>query len=142
MNKRKSHLLKILAITIVLLFMEIVLSLNTIIYGFICIMILKKKEFTPISIRSSILLLSNNFLSFLATTSIIFHNDNDLNEYYNTFFLLFFIFQSSMMVSFFLRSQKVIECCRIRLDEKNDVQRFYKKRYLFQEPFYVKILFI
>ena len=105
-------------------------------------MILKKKEFTPISIRSSILLLSNNFLSFLATTSIIFHNDNDLNEYYNTFFLLFFIFQSSMMVSFFLRSQKVIECCRIRLDEKNDVQRFYKKRYLFQEPFYVKILFI
>ena len=118
------------------------LSLNTIIYGFICIMILKKKEFTPISIRSSILLLSNNFLSFLATTSIIFHNDNDLNEYYNTFFLLFFIFQSSMMVSFFLRSQKVIECCRIRLDEKNDVQRFYKKRYLFQEPFYVKILFI
>ena len=31
MNKRKSHLLKILAITIVLLFMEIVLSLNTII---------------------------------------------------------------------------------------------------------------
>ena len=118
------------------------LSLNTIIYGFICIMILKKKEFTPISIRSSILLLSNNFLSFLATTSIIFHNDNDLNEYYNTFFLLFFIFQSSMMVSFFLRSQKVIECCRIRLDEKNDVQRFYKKRYLFQEPFYIKILFI
>ena len=118
------------------------LSLNTIIYGFICIMILKKKEFTPISIRSSILLLSNNFLGFLATTSIIFHNDNDLNEYYNTFFLLFFIFQSSMMVSFFLRSQKVIECCRIRLDEKNDVQRFYKKRYLFQEPFYVKILFI
>ena len=118
------------------------LSINTIIYGFICIMILKKKEFTPISIRSSILLLSNNFLSFLATTSIIFHNDNDLNEYYNTFFLLFFIFQSSMMVSFFLRSQKVIECCRIRLDEKNDVQRFYKKRYLFQEPFYVKILFI
>ena len=118
------------------------LSLNTIIYGFICIMILKKKEFTPISIRSSILLLSNNFLSFLATTSIIFHNDNDLNEYYNTFFLLFFIFQSSMMVSFFLRSQKIIECCRIRLDEKNDVQRFYKKRYLFQEPFYVKILFI
>ena len=118
------------------------LSLNTIIYGFICIMILKKKEFTPISIRSSILLLSNNFLSFLATTSIIFHNDNDLKEYYNTFFLLFFIFQSSMMVSFFLRSQKVIECCRIRLDEKNDVQRFYKKRYLFQEPFYVKILFI
>ena len=118
------------------------LSINTIIYGFICIMILKKKEFTPISIRSSILLLSNNFLSFLATTSIIFHNDKDLNEYYNTFFLLFFIFQSSMMVSFFLRSQKVIECCRIRLDEKNDVQRFYKKRYLFQEPFYVKILFI
>lgn len=31
MNKRKSHLLKILAITIILLFMEIVLSLNTII---------------------------------------------------------------------------------------------------------------
>ncbi len=118
------------------------LSINTIIYGFICIMILKKKEFTPISIRSSILLLSNNFLGFLATTSIIFLNDNTFSEYSDTFLLLFLIFQSSMMVSFFLRSQKIIECCRIRLDEKKDVQRFYKKRHLFQEPFYVKILFI
>ncbi len=84
------------------------LSINTIIYGFICIMILKKKEFTPISIRSSILLLSNNFLGFLATTSIIFLNDNTFSEYSDTFLLLFLIFQSSMMVSFFFFFQKII----------------------------------
>ena len=55
------------------------LSVNTLIYGMICYVILKKKTFSPITIRSPVLLLLNNFFGFLTTNYFIlyFSNWND-----------------------------------------------------------------
>ena len=114
----------------------ILFAINLLLYGIACLLIIKRKNYTSISLRSPTLLLSCNLGNFLAVTVVLFSlifNDGVISSFY-------YLFQIMMMVSFFLRCQRIIRCCEINKDERSDMQQFYNKRYLFQEKFYVKIL--
>ena len=117
----------------------ILLIFNILIYGFCCLMILKRKNYTCISIRTPILLLTNNLSGFFLTTIIILNKilNNSILNFINQFF---YLFQTMMFISFIMRCQRIITCCGIKNDEKEDIKLFYNKRYLFQEIYYVKLM--
>ena len=109
---------------------------NFLLYGIACLLIIKRKNYTCISLRSPTLLLSCNLGNFFAINIVLLYKIIGSDKI--SFF--YYFFQVMMMVSFFLRCQRIIRCCEIDKDERFDMQQFYNKRYLFQEKFYVKIL--
>ena len=108
----------------------IIFIFNCAVYGLCCLMILKRKNFSYISIRSPTLLLFTNFSNFLATVFLIFHKMTDSN--FITIF--YYIFSFLMLASIILRFERILICFKI------NINNFYKKRYLLQEKFYVRIL--
>ena len=44
-----------------------------------------------------------------------------------------------MIISFEM-PKRIITCCGIKNDEREDIKLFYNKRYLFQEIYYVKLM--
>ena len=44
-----------------------------------------------------------------------------------------------MIISFEM-PKRIITCCGIKNDEREDIKLFYDKRYLFQEIYYVKLM--
>ena len=117
----------------------ILLIFNILIYGFCCLMILNRKKYTCISIRTPTLLLTNNLAGFFLSTIII------INEIFNTSVLyylnlFYYLFQTMMTISFIMRCQRIIAYCGIKNDEREVIQIFYDKRYLFQEIYYVKAM--
>ena len=117
----------------------LLLIINTIIYGFCCIMILKRKNYTCVSVRTPTLLLSNNLAGFFQTTILLLNQflNKSITDILNLFY---YIFQSMMIISFIMRSQRIVACCGIKSDERQDIQIFYDKRYLYQEVYYVKLM--
>lgn len=117
------------------------LVINTILYAVCVLMIIKRRKYSCISIRSPLLLLCNNIGGFMMTTVMIV---NQIIEDKNKFYIpsLFFIFQTLMMISFFLRCHRIVKCCQIKSDERSDKQQFYNKRYIFQEKYYIKLMIV
>ena len=116
----------------------VLLIFNILLYGSLCFLIMRKSTFTCISIRSPKLLILNNIGNLLMSIIIIITNffDNDGKKlvsifYYMTNFLI--------MIPFCLRFHRITKCCQIQKNEKSDLQELYKKRYLYEENFYVKI---
>ncbi len=137
-----------------LLIYILILIFNIAIYLLPSYLILKRRKYSLISVRSPKLLFINNLGGFLmTTTSIIYEIIEHLNE--NGYeitkddFLLFckilpnnyLIFHFMLMVSFLLRCHRVIQCCKINIDERTQMTLFYNKRYLLKESHYVKLLF-
>jgi hypothetical protein len=118
------------------------LTINTLIYGIVCFIILRKKNYSLITIRSPVLLLLNNFFAFLTTTCVIILLYEANMGIQQLIYTLFFIFQSGMMICFFLRSHRIIDCCSIRTEQRQDIQKFYKKKESLKQPYYLKILLI
>ena len=116
----------------------ILLSINTFLYILCFYMIIKRRKYSCISIRSPTLLLCNNIGGFFMTTAIIL--DRLLQEKTQYISAGFLVFQTLMMLSFFLRCQRIVSCCQINTDERYDKQMFYDKRYIFQEKYYIKIM--
>ena len=121
----------------------ILLALNCLIY-FLCIyLIIKRKDYTCLSIRSPFLLLVNNFSGFMISFFIILDKileDESMKYKEKSFGVFFYFFQILMILSFLMRSHRIYKCCYIKSDERIDVQLFYNKRYIFQENYYVKNL--
>lgn len=119
----------------------ILLVINTLLYLICFFMILKRRKYSCISIRSPFLLLCNNIGGFMMTTVMIV---NPIIAKDNNYYIpsIFFIFQTMMMISFFLRCHRIVVCCQIKTDERSDKQQFYNKRYIFQEKYYIKIMLV
>ena len=121
---------------------DIILLIFNILAYCICIfLILKRKSYTCLSIRSPFLLIINNFSGFVISVLIILYDliNKKNNSIENVFDFIYYIFQVNMIISFLMRSHRVFECCKIKSDERIDIQIFYNKRYIFQEKFYVKM---
>ena len=109
-----------------------------IIYGVCCFLILRRKNFTAISIRSPTLLLSSIVSNFIMNLVIILHkivNSNFISIFY-------YIFRLMLTFSFFLKFERILICFRYNKDKFNtneNMEKFADKRYLLQEKFYVKI---
>jgi len=116
----------------------IIIIINVIIYGVCCFLILRRKNFTAISIRSPTLLLSSIVSNFIMNLVIILHkivNSNFISIFY-------YIFRLMLTFSFFLKFERILRCFRYNKDKFNtneNMEKFADKRYLLQEKFYVKI---
>ena len=113
-------------------------GLNFFLYGVCCLLIIKRKSFSTISIRSPTLLLSTIIGNFLMGLVIILFKITGQN-FFSSFY---YLFRAVMIVSLFLRFERIILCCGINKNDEIDMKYFYKKRYLYIEKFYVKILMI
>ena len=113
-------------------------GLNFILYGICCLLIIKRKTYTMISIRSPTLLLSTILGNFLMSLVIILFKITGQN-FFSSFY---YVFRVMMIVSLFLRYERIILCCGIDKNDENDLKQFSSKRYLYIEKFYVRILIV
>ncbi|MCQ2821589.1 MAG: hypothetical protein MJ252_30390 [archaeon] len=121
----------------------ILLIFNVVIYLACCYLIIKRKEYSCISIRSPTLLLFNNIGGFLVTTTlIVVYLNSEMNGDKNFFRIpvIYYIAETLMMGSFFMRCQRILACCQITDNEQYDKDEFSKKRYLYGEKRYVRLL--
>jgi hypothetical protein len=114
----------------------IVLVVNFLIYGICCFMILKRKQFTIISVRSPTLFLITILANFFMSLVLILSKIIGLN-FFSSFY---FLFRMVMIVSMLLRYERIIICCGIYKNDAVDLQLFYTKRYMYLEKFYIRIL--
>ena len=109
-----------------------ILIFNCLVYGLCCLLIIKRKSLTYISIRSPTLLLITNFSNFLISLTIVIYKLTNLNF----ISIFYYTFRLAMVLSILIRYERILTCFNINID------KYYKKRYLLQEKFYVRILFI
>lgn len=121
----------------------ILLVINTLLYLICFYLILKRRRYTCITVRSPVLLLFNNLGGFFSTTIILLSLSLQLSNKDNfTYYIpsAFFIFQSLMMVSFLLRCHRIVTVCKISEEEKNNLEKFAENKLKYQEKFYMRIL--
>ena len=113
-------------------------GINFILYGVCCFLIIKRKNISMISVRSPTLLLSTIFGNFLMSLVIILPQiTDDNNKIISNFY---YLFRLMMVISIFLRNERIILCCGINTNDTADMKQFYDKRYLYIEKHYVRIL--
>ena len=111
------------------LFWIIIILFDCLVYGLCCLLIVKRKSITYISIRSPTLLLLTNFSNFVISISLILFKITKSNF----FSIIFYTFRFTMIVAILIRYERILACFRI------NISKFYNKRYLLQEKFYVRI---
>jgi len=113
-------------------------GLNFILYGVCCLMIVKRKTFTIISLRSPTLYLITILGNFFMSLVLILYKIIGPN-FFTSFY---YLFRMLMIVSFILRYERIILCCGINKNDAADIQQFYTRRYLYIEKYYVRILMV
>ena len=112
-------------------------GINFALYGVCCVLILKRKNLSMISVRSPTLLLSTIVGNFLMSLVIILSQITENLKYITPFY---YLFRLMMVVSIFLRNERIILCCGINTNDTADMKQFYDKRYLYIEKYYARIL--
>ena len=118
------------------IFWWIPFAINFLLYGICCLLIIKRKTLTIISIRSPTLLLTTIIGNFLMSLIIILYKIIGQN-FFSSFY---YLFRAMMIVSLILRYERIIICCGINKNDVADLKQFYDKRYIFTEKFYVRVL--
>ena len=121
-----------------LVYWWIPLGLDFVLYGTTCFMIFKRKNYNVISVRTPTLLIFSILGNFFVSSLIIL-----FKIFGQKFYVYFYYcFQVMMIVSIFLRYERIIMCCGIDKNDTNDMREFYRKRYMFTEKFYFRVLVI
>lgn len=130
----------------------ILFLLNFAVYTALLVLIFIKRKHTAIATRSPILLTINNLGGLVMSSIFIMYemveeaweNNASMTGKYKTFCIIFpnnyIVFHLMFMMSFVLRCHRIIECVNINRDERSEIDQFYKKRHLFKEKHYLKIL--
>ena len=113
------------------LFWIIIILFNCLVYGLCCVLLIKRKTFSYISIRSPSLVLLANFSNFLISISLILFKITKSNF----FSIIFYTFRIIMIIAILISYERILACFRI------NISTFYNKRVLLQEKFYVRITF-
>ena len=118
------------------------IGINILLY-FICIItIIKRKKYTCISMRSPKLLITGNIGGFFVSIILILSKKKRFNDYIHLIINgFYYVFREMILLSFIMRCKRIIECCNIINNKDEDIKKFYQKRFLYKEDFYVKIMF-
>ena len=119
----------------------ILLVINILIYGICCFLILRKKTFTCISIRSPRLLILNNIGNLLMTIIIILTAslENDAKKICSLFY---YITNFLIIIPLCLRFRRIAKCCELNIDERLEIQDTTGTRNKFQEKYNIRIMLI
>ena len=120
----------------------VLLIINILLYGICCFLIMRRKTYTSISIRSPKLLILNiigNLLMsiiIILTTGLEKINDKLICSffYYITNFLLF--------IPLCLRFRRIAKCCEVNSKESLNIQDFGKEKYKYEEKYSIKLMLI
>ena len=118
----------------------IIIIFNILVYGLCCFFIIKKKNFSAISIRSPTLLLCTIISNFIMTLTVLLH------EIIKVGFvsIFYYIFRLMMIISLILRYERILANFKYNksIQYKKNIEKFAEKRYLLQEKYYVRIFII
>ena len=118
----------------------ILFCVDFIVYGICCVFIIKRKNFTSISIRSPTLLLFSILSNFFMSIIILLYKLYEKNVISSFYYL----FRLMLIFSMIFRYERILVCCKThrlnKLEEELDRKHFKEKRYLYQEKFYVRLL--
>ena len=118
----------------------IILVIDIVIYGLCCLLILKRKAFTSISIRSPTLLLITNFSNFLIMLVLLLKDRFFKENYFITIF--YYIFKFVMMASIFLRYERLLSCFNMNNNNVFNLKKYNDKRHSILEKVYIRILLV
>ena len=99
----------------------ILFSINIFLYGATCIMILKRKIYTSISMRSPVLLIMTIFGNFCICQIIILFklfNNNYISAFY-------FFFRLMMILSLILRYERILKCYNIYKNNEREDEKYF-----------------
>ena len=120
----------------------IFLILTIIFYGGCCFVLIRRRTYTCISIRSPKLLILNNlgnlFMCIIIILTNMFEEDDGKRIVSRFYYLTNFL----IIIPFCLRFGRIIKCCEIQKNEREDLKELYSKRHLYLEKHYIKLTFI
>ena len=105
----------------------ILFSANFILYGVTCVMIIKRKRYTSISMRSPTLSLMTILGNFFLSQIIILYEIFDKNII--SFF--YYFFRVMMVVSLILRYERILKCCKIYKNSEREDEKYFSKKKVF-----------
>ena len=114
-----------------------------VIYVFTIFLIFKRKRFTPLSIRSPLLLITNNISGCLCAiiTMIELTDNDDRNQVINFISSLYWLFQFLLVLSIILRCQRISTCIKMNSSILQDERDSGDKKKL-KEKYFFRILAI
>jgi hypothetical protein len=125
------------------IFWLVILIINIILYGGCIFGLLRRSSYTCISIRSPKLLILNNMGNFFMSIIIILSNFLDKGQDGKKYVSIFYYLTNFLMIiPFCFRFQRIVKCCEMQKDEREDLQELYSKRYLYLENHYIKLTLI
>jgi len=123
----------------------ILIIVNTLLYGLCCFILLKRKRFTCVSIRSPILLILNIIGNFLMTiiTMIAFSLNIETNIGGKKICSLFYYITNFLIiVPLCLRFNRITKCCEINNEFSLEIQGTNIKKNRYQEKYYIKVMLV
>jgi len=117
----------------------IFIIINTLLYGLCCMLLLRRQKLTCISIRSPKLLVLNNIGNLFMSLIILMSKLLDEDQGKKIVSMFYYLTNFLIIIPFCLRFQRIIKCCEIKNDERQDLQELYTSRYLYEENFYLKL---
>ena len=119
----------------------ILIIVNVLLYGLCCFVILKRKTFTCISIRSPRLLILN-IIGNLLMTIIIMVTDSLVDNGKRICSLFYYITNFLVIIPLCLRFNRIVKCCEINEEFSLEIQGTNIKKDKYQEKYYIKIMLV
>ena len=123
----------------------ILLIFNILLYGACCFLILRRKAFTCISIRSPKLLvlniLGNLFMSIIIIVTKSLKDDINFDGQ-KICSLFYYICNFLIIIPLCLRFRRIAKCCEIKIDERLELQELYTNKNRYEEKYNIKVLLI
>ena len=121
--------------------MIVLLIINFLLYGLSCFIIMRRKTFTCISIRSPKLLILNILGNFFMSVIIIVtkYLENDEKKVCSYFY---YVTNLLIIIPFCLRFRRIVKCCEININERLELQELDNNKYKFEENYNIKIMLI
>ena len=120
----------------------ILLIINILLYGICCFLILRRKSFTCISIRSPRLLILNIIGNLLMTIIIILTEGLENISDKKICSLFYYITNFLIIIPLCLRFRRIVKCCEIKLNDRFEIQDFGKEKYKLEEKYNIKLMLI
>ena len=119
----------------------ILIIVNVLLYGLCCFVILKRKTFTCISIRSPRLLILN-IIGNLLMTIIIMVTVSLENSGRKICSLFYYITNFLIIIPLCLRFSRIAKCCEVNNDLTLEIQGTNLKKAKYQEKYYIRLMLI
>ncbi len=116
--------------------------INLIPFAIFILLIIKQNNKPSISIRSPKLLISENFGLYLISAIFIFSYCTPYNNLNKILYSFYYVSQGIIIISFFMRCQRILFCYKVKYDDRDNLDIFQKKHFYYSENYYFLLMII